>query len=611
MIIRCITNREFFHAVKIGDEALVREYIKVNQGFGESLNERNDEGTTALASAVMNGHTAIALALIHAGANPCVTSGKHVSTLFIAAARGNLAVVNALVAAGAAKLNDLHFSGFTAVEAAAIYGHTEIVRVLLNAGAVIQHDDLLEKLTQKNQHAIVEMIKQHQAEKLQGLKIPKCEIKQEDIQTILKLSRHNIARLITIMTRLNKSALLTPDSVSIALQRITKKNPIANESKMTRKVKQVPRNEYNLDCGLTFFLDSGSSKLKELSGGQASINKGFHTADIEHHGLCVKRFSSGDSNEQRVANAKRETEIIRLLGRPAAWYMSKKGPVIVTPWNNGIDLSKIIKQNLLKNASFATRLKWLATGLNDVNTLHLNYRLHGDIKCENFVVNQTAKVMKLIDFGAAQKVDSKKEYVCTLAYLDPNCFKPKTMAADMFAMSVVIAALFPELFSIEIKQTEQVVTKKSEETRTAMAPKPHITKIKTADITPMEHAIMNLYDALKEAKPEDRCSSEQALQYCQNILAAMTPDEQIGPDMLQKITDATINRSEFSIEDAMRGSERPARFRAATAPTHAVATVRTVDNKMIESPVTIFNQAPKKRLKSDVDQPEQEALKLN
>jgi hypothetical protein len=91
----------------------------------------------------------------------------------------------------------------------------------------------------------------------------------------------------------------------------------------------------------------------------------------------------------------------------------------------------------------------------------------------------------------------------------------------------------------------------------------------------------------------------------------MTPDEQIGPDMLQKITDATINRSEFSIEDAMRGSERPARFRAATAPTHAVATVRTVDNKMIESPVTIFNQAPKKRLKSDVDQPEQEALKLN
>jgi ankyrin repeat protein len=606
MIIRCITNRDFFRAVKTGDEALVREYIKATGGLGDSLSERNDDdNTTPLSTAVLNGHTSIALLLIKSGANLSATSGNNVTTLFVAAVRGNLIVVNALIAAGAAKINDLHFSGLTAVEAAAIRGHTEIVTALLNAGAVIQYDDLLDKLMQQEQVAIAEI------KKLEELKLPTCEIKQEDIQTIVKLSRHNIARLKTIMSRLNKSGLLNPDTVSIALQRITKKNPAAHDVKITKKVKQVPRNEYNLNNGLTFFLDSGSSKQKDLAGGQATINKGYRTADIPEHGLCVKRFYGCEGNQVRIASAKRETAVIKLLGRNADWYMNKKGPVVVTPWNNGIDVAKIIKHDLLKQSTFANRLQWLVSGLNDLNILHLNYRLHGDIKCENFVVNLNENVMKLIDFGATQKVDSKKEYVFTLAYLDPNCFKPKTLAADMYAMSIFIAAIFPELFNIETKPTTQVITNAGEATKAAVVPKPHITKKKVADITPIEHAIMNLYDALQEVNPENRCTSEQALQYCQNILAKLTPEGDIHPDELQNITDATINRSSFTVEDAMRGSERPARFQAATAPTPAIAKVRTIDNKAIESPVTIFNQSPKKRLKSEIDQQEHEAPKLN
>ena len=81
---------------------------------------------------------------------------------------------------------------------------------------------------------------------------------------------------------------------------------------------------------------------------------------------------------------------------------------MVTLWNNGLDIKAMLAKGYITKANVARRLKWLATGLCDLNSLHSNYRLHADIKCENFIVNTASDVMKLIDFGCALTVDDKE-----------------------------------------------------------------------------------------------------------------------------------------------------------------------------------------------------------
>ena len=118
---------------------------------GAPVDDAGADGTSALVVAAHSGHTATALALLDAGANPN-DAGSGYTALHIAVRRGDLALVNALIARGAQpdtrlakatparRLSDdialtRSLVGTTPLWLAANYGHSEIVGVLAAAGA--------------------------------------------------------------------------------------------------------------------------------------------------------------------------------------------------------------------------------------------------------------------------------------------------------------------------------------------------------------------------------------------------------------------------------------------------------------------------------------------
>ena len=118
---------------------------------GAPVNDAAADGTSALVTAAHSGHSAAALALLEAGADPNAV-GSGYAALHIAIRRGDLALVQALIARGARpdvrlvratparRLSDdvaltRSLVGATPLWLAAFFGHAEIVSALATAGA--------------------------------------------------------------------------------------------------------------------------------------------------------------------------------------------------------------------------------------------------------------------------------------------------------------------------------------------------------------------------------------------------------------------------------------------------------------------------------------------
>lgn len=89
-------------------------------------------GAPALVRAVENGRQAVVALLVDAGVSPDVKTEYRLTALMHAAERGDMATVDTLIAAGA-KL-DAKYSGWTALHFAALGGHKDVARRLLDAG---------------------------------------------------------------------------------------------------------------------------------------------------------------------------------------------------------------------------------------------------------------------------------------------------------------------------------------------------------------------------------------------------------------------------------------------------------------------------------------------
>ncbi len=58
---------------------------------------------------------------------------------------------------------------------------------------------------------------------------------------------------------------------------------------------------------------------------------------------------------------------------------------IVADWKIGTQLDCDVN-DIMQN-SFAKRMQILISGLTDLNTMHLNYCLHNDVKVQNFILD--------------------------------------------------------------------------------------------------------------------------------------------------------------------------------------------------------------------------------
>ena len=130
------------HSLPLSPSPSLTQCLKSNELDKEDeryIDRQNDYGWTALMQAAINGHLNSVLLLLHHGARVDIKNGWGATALVVASKGGSFGVVHTLINHGA----NVDQGGTEKVEtltplmAAAQSGHLEIVRELLQAGAVI------------------------------------------------------------------------------------------------------------------------------------------------------------------------------------------------------------------------------------------------------------------------------------------------------------------------------------------------------------------------------------------------------------------------------------------------------------------------------------------
>lgn len=402
------------------------------------------------------------------------------------------------------------------------------------------------------------------------------------LTSIENLSYRNFIRLQKVLCDLDDMGHLDKDTLTLAVQRVTYKIPSVPEAKIS-KHKYTSRKEIKLNDKSAVFLNFGASRKEDGRGGQSIVNKGYKSTDAIDPTLSVKRFCRPDSDH---SVAKREAKYLNFFERHAQWYTSNNGPVIVSDWQQGEDLIDFIVTYKTDFSTFtvAQRLKWLASGLTELNKLHAHFRIHADIKPDNFILDIAHDTLHLIDLGSAQKINSTKELAATECYIDMHEGKPRKTGSDMFGMGYVVATLFPELFNM--KRMTMMYANIIFETISPY----QIHKCKKAGLSNNEKAVTALLDAMIEPAAENRCTSQQALQFCNNLSTMLIAKNDIDDLDLKILLEGSINRNVYEVEDALRGSKRPAMFGA----------VKVVKPTQVTAPATAMF-APAKKQKVDED----------
>lgn len=577
------TDAQYLDAIEKGDVEFVKRFLAQSQGFNIINARTHKQNVPALSLAIMKNQTAIALLIIQAGANVNAESIKGVNPLMLAAGLGNMEVLQALLKIPLIKINKVDFRGYNPLETAAMHGHIEAVKALLDAGAAIQKENFLAELKSKGNPQIIALLSDYAVKKLASFEIPESEINPADKPIILKLSARNMARLKKVTTKLYYQGGLNSHSFSTLVKQVSGKNPDIQPS----KVETPP--EAPAMCsvsGMTFHLH----QTPLFTGGQGTIFGGYVSpaaALPAAPDYCIKKFKTLDHD-----TALHEAKYLVLIGRRTAIVTERNITSIVTEWQRGENLESLRMKIDFTTLPLARRIKWLASGLNDLNKMHAAFRIHADMKPLNFIVDMDTDQMKLIDMGAAQKINSPKDKVATPGFIDLKEGYPKKMASDMYSMGKIMSFMFPELYKWEIGFISipmMVPNAPNIEQKVAIS---YFTKIKTTNLTPIESALMQLVDAMMEATAEHRCTCEQALQFCNGLLQKIV-NEQITPEELKDLLTTTINRKEFTVEDALRDSSRPA-FMA----TRSQEEPRIVGSKVIEPPAEIVAPTPAKKHKA-------------
>jgi serine/threonine-protein phosphatase 6 regulatory ankyrin repeat subunit B len=108
---------------------------------GININAQNFEGSTALLVAALNSNYDLVKTLINHGANVNVASNIRCTPLMIAAEKGDLTTVQALLGAPEIDINAQNDGGFTALYVAGFYGNYDVVKTLINHGASVNLAD--------------------------------------------------------------------------------------------------------------------------------------------------------------------------------------------------------------------------------------------------------------------------------------------------------------------------------------------------------------------------------------------------------------------------------------------------------------------------------------
>lgn len=315
----------------------------------------------------------------------------------------------------------------------------------------------------------------------------------------IALANDKVARLDKLLMLHAKSLMMILDRVSFKQDKVEMSDAQIMESNQVHMV--------FVTGGPSFMGCLHKSNTKYLSGGFGSVapanNIGSKENDPE---LAVKVMHQG--NKQDDKTAQHEARYNRMMGRECTMFRFSDRPAIVMDWTKGEPLNKLIDQDELKQFSFKRRLQWLASLLEDLNKMHEKSFVHFDLQPKNMIVDTSKHTMRLIDFGISHRENPNEDEF--------------EVGADMRDLAEHIIR---QLFEPDWSELRSIKNR----------------------------AIHVLYDAAKGFDMRGRCTSQQALEYCQQLLINF---KNLDAEKLVEIQNATINRRELQVEDVIRGSER-------------------------------------------------------
>lgn len=367
------------------------------------------------------------------------------------------------------------------------------------------------------------------------------KLSQPNFEKMFTLSETNVSRLCNIVRGLIDTKQLNQTTLQAAVDRVTLKLPSVAKSSVEKESKKETgkqRSQIKIDSQMKFFMEHKRSHLY-ARGNYGKVKKGFAgpcekatTAPI----VALKKFYEKDLTKSEK-EAEREAKYHRLLGRQSHYFARNGFSSLVSTWLTDKAMHRFKPKEMMK-APLAKRFDCLISAFNELDILHSKFRIHGDVKSENFILDLQKATLKLIDLGSAHKSNAHKIFPYTAEYCDGTIqsITGKTFCDDMYAMGIVTAQLFPELYDVTFSGSE------------------YVRKYKNSNPTPVEKSIYTLVDAMMHHERTNRCTSQDALHFAQQIKNNFYKLDEM---MLQKITAETLHHANPSVEDVFRG-KRPA-----------------------------------------------------
>lgn len=360
-------------------------------------------------------------------------------------------------------------------------------------------------------------------------------LNRSDLIALLSLSELNISRLHETITDLINANMLDNYAYKICFDRITAKKPKVTRATIEKKSRKEGQNAINnsqitINDSLTIYLEHNTNK-EYVEGSFGRVKRGLAPQcldDIPTYG--VKKFFSIEWGKKYAV---RGVKFNNLLGREAYFFQRKGLISLVSTWHSGKALIDYHEDEIKLKPLF-NRFLCIISGLSDIEKLHSQFYIHGDIKPENFIVDFLKNTMLLIDFDGTRKKGSGKNACYTESFLDCNSRvrllrRPETQSFydDIYAMGKTISDLFPELYNLNLKILKN-----------------------EASMVPIEYAVILLVTAMTRKNCHKRCTSSDALSYCHQIIDRI---DTLDKEAMKIISEETISPKELSVENILRG----------------------------------------------------------
>lgn len=451
-----------------------------------------------------------------------------------AASDGNLDVINKYIADNIENhamliVEDDH--GETALWKAAIARKVPVAKALIETGAVFKNvDKMITILRELDAGGNPVWYLYGYRDRLKILELAQrfhCEEIEKNHRSVTLLSDKNRNRLQAFLERLEKAGRLSAESISRAFHLVTDKIPKPEKC----DIKITHQNAYAFLWCFSRREEATIINVDSLppiychakDNYNFKIHKGY--LDQQHH------IGQPDYLIKGTARGDKEAKCYKLLGQHAFF----NGIQLVTKWYQGASLYDADKNDIMA-LSIETRLNLLKMVLEQLNTLHKNFRYHGDIKPGNVVIDFMNKSIHLIDFETMRK----PYYMNYVVHGSPSYGSPASpregMTEDMYGIGFVTAALFPEIFSI---------TSRGKNFRVTLAEP-------SAYLSTIDISIVKLLYVMQSQESSVRCTSEQAMEYCNEILNHVND---LNESMMEIIANNTISRrgASTTTEDILRG----------------------------------------------------------